>query len=66
MLFRSAYASIEAAIKGKAVEDSPSGWTDKIAPGPTDDLSGFAVLPCIDVAVPKNSYTAVAIPLDLG
>jgi hypothetical protein len=61
-----AYASIEAAIKGKAVEDSPSGWTDKIAPGPTDDLSGFAVLPCIDVAVPKNSYTAVAIPLDLG
>lgn len=61
-----AYASIEAAIKGKAVEDSPSGWTDKIAPGTTDDLTGFAVLPCVDVAVPKDSYTAVAIPLDLG
>lgn len=60
------YASIEAAVKVAGVKDSPSGWTKKIAPGATDDLAGWGVLGCVDVAVPKDSYTAVAIPLDLG
>jgi hypothetical protein len=60
------YAAIKAALLVPKTESSPDGWTDDIAPGATDDLSGWGVLPCADVSEPKDSYVAVAIPLDFG
>ncbi len=60
------YAAIEAAMAAPDVKDSPDGWTKDIAPGNTDDLTGWLPLPCVDVAKPSDSYPAVAIPLDFG
>ena len=56
-------ASLELATVGPDVRTFPSGWVDKLEPASTDDIAGWAVLPCIDAINPKNSYQAVAIPL---
>jgi hypothetical protein len=60
------YAAIKAAMAAPDVKDSPDGWTKDIAPGNTDDLTGWLPLPCVDVVKPSDSYPAVAIPLNFG